>query len=97
MIENYAKNIYRFKAAEPGGGELRPAQVRKQTWRIDTRGSRSVVVEFDYKAAVRIRRCGEDRDLEMTVKFVEFANYRIVESQSPTPEQLKVRESRLKR
>ena len=46
---------------------------------------------------LRIRRGGEDRDLDMTVKFVEFANYRIVESQSPTPEQLKIRESWLKR
>jgi predicted metalloprotease with PDZ domain len=46
---------------------------------------------------LRIRRGGEDRNLDMTVKFVEFANYRIVESQSPTPEQLKVRESWLKR
>jgi predicted metalloprotease with PDZ domain len=46
---------------------------------------------------LRIRRSGEDRDLDMTVKFVEFANYRIVESQSPTPEQLTVRESWLKR
>ena len=33
----------------------------------------------------------------MTVRFVELVNYRIVESQSPTPEQLKIRESWLKR
>jgi hypothetical protein len=44
-----------------------------------------------------IRRGGEARDLDMTVKFVELANYRIVESQSPTAEQLKIRESWLKR
>jgi C-terminal processing protease CtpA/Prc len=46
---------------------------------------------------LRIRRAGEERELDMTVKFVELANYRIVESQSPTPEQLKIRESWLKR
>jgi predicted metalloprotease with PDZ domain len=46
---------------------------------------------------LRIRRGGEDQELDMTVKFVEFANYRIVESQSPTPEQLKIRESWLRR
>jgi predicted metalloprotease with PDZ domain len=46
---------------------------------------------------LRIRRGGDERELEMTVKFVELANYRIVESQSPTAEQLKVRESWLKR
>ena len=46
---------------------------------------------------LRIRRGGEERELDMTVKFVELANYRIVESQSPTAEQLKIRESWLKR
>jgi predicted metalloprotease with PDZ domain len=46
---------------------------------------------------LRIRRGGEERELDMTVKFVELANYRIVESQSPTEEQLKVRESWLTR
>src|SRR5258708_11532766 len=38
VIENYAKNVLRFRVTEPGGRELRPAQVRKQTWRIDTSG-----------------------------------------------------------
>jgi predicted metalloprotease with PDZ domain len=51
-IENYAKNILRFRVTEPGGRELRPAQVRKQTWRIDTKGISRVTVEFDYQAAV---------------------------------------------
>jgi predicted metalloprotease with PDZ domain len=52
VIENYAKNILRFRVTEPGGRELRPAQVRKQTWRIDTKGISRVTVEFDYKASV---------------------------------------------
>ena len=52
VIENYAKNILRFRVTDPGGRELRPAQVRKQTWRIDTKGISRVTVEFDYKAAV---------------------------------------------
>ena len=42
-------------------------------------------------------RGGEERELDMTVKFVELANCRIVESQSPTAEQLTTRESWLKR
>jgi predicted metalloprotease with PDZ domain len=46
---------------------------------------------------LRVRRGGEERELDMTVKFVELANYRIVESQSPTPEQLTIRDSWLKR
>ena len=52
VIENYAKNISRFRVSEPGGRELRPAQVRKQTWRIDTKGISRVTVEFDYLATV---------------------------------------------
>ena len=52
VIENYAKNIFRFRVTEPGGRELRPAQVRKQTWRIETKGISRVTVEFDYLANV---------------------------------------------
>jgi len=52
VIENYAKNILRFRVTAPGGRELRPAWVRKQTWRIETRGISRVVVEFDYLAKV---------------------------------------------
>jgi len=52
VIENYAKNISRFRVSEPGGRERRPAQVRKQTWRIGTKGISRVTVEFDYLANV---------------------------------------------
>jgi len=52
VIENYAKNVFRFRVTDPGGRELRPAQVRKQTWRIDTSGISRVTVEFDYLANV---------------------------------------------
>src|SRR5215467_4941471 len=52
VIENYVKNILRFRVTEPGGRDLRPAQVRKQTWRVDTKGISRVVVEFDYLANV---------------------------------------------
>jgi hypothetical protein len=46
---------------------------------------------------LRIRRGGEERELEIAVGFVELVNYRIVDGKSPTPEQLKIRESWLKR
>ena len=52
VIENYAKNVFRFRVTDPDGRELRPAQVRKQTWRIDTKGISRVTVEFDYLANV---------------------------------------------
>ena len=46
---------------------------------------------------LRIRRGGDERELEIVVGSVELVNYRIVDSKSPTPEQLKVRGSWLKR
>jgi predicted metalloprotease with PDZ domain len=46
---------------------------------------------------LRIRRGGEERELDIDVGFVELVNYRIVEIQSPTPQQLKIRDSWLKR
>jgi predicted metalloprotease with PDZ domain len=49
-IENYAKNILRFQVTEPGGRRLRPTLVRKQTWRVETKGIRRINVEFDYLA-----------------------------------------------
>ena len=52
VIENYAKNISRFRVTEPGGRQLRPALVRKQTWQIETRGISRITVEFDYRAIV---------------------------------------------
>jgi predicted metalloprotease with PDZ domain len=52
VIENYARNISRFRVSGADGRQLRPAWVRKQTWRIDTTGIPRITVEFDYKAAV---------------------------------------------
>ena len=49
-IENYAKNIFRFRVTESGGRRLQPMQVRKQTWRIETTGITRIKVEFDYLA-----------------------------------------------
>jgi C-terminal processing protease CtpA/Prc len=49
------------------------------------------------KVRLRIRRGGEERELEIAVGSVELVNYRIVDGKSPTPEQLKIRESWLKR
>jgi S1-C subfamily serine protease len=48
-------------------------------------------------ARLRIRRGGEERELEIAVGSVELVDYRIVDSKSRTPEQLKIRESWLKR
>jgi len=58
VIENYAKNILRFRVTDSNGRELRPAQVRKQTWRIDRRGSRASLSSSTTRrpCCLRIRR-----------------------------------------
>jgi len=49
-IENYAKNILRFRATGPDGRRLRLTLIRKQTWRVETKGITRIKVEFDYLA-----------------------------------------------
>jgi len=46
---------------------------------------------------LRIRRGGDERELEMKLGSRKEVTYRIVEGRSPTPEQLRVREGWLKR
>jgi predicted metalloprotease with PDZ domain len=49
-IENYAKNVLRLRITEPSGRQLQPTLVRKQTWRVETKGIARIKVEFDYLA-----------------------------------------------
>jgi len=49
--------------------------------------------KLDRNARLRIRRAGEELELDIPVKRVELLNYRIVESASPAPEQLRIRET----
>ncbi len=51
-IENYAKNILRFKITDAQGNWLQPTMTRKQSWRVDTKGLNQIKIEFDYKATV---------------------------------------------
>lgn len=51
-IENYFKNVLRFRIADAKGSPLRHTMTRKQTWRIDTRDLSRIRVEFDYRADV---------------------------------------------
>jgi hypothetical protein len=60
-------------------------------------GPRKLNEKSGQNVRLRIRRGGEEGELEITVGSVELVNYRIVDSKSPTPEQLKIRESWLKR
>ena len=49
-IENYAKNILRFKITDKKGVALSHMMTRKQTWSVDTKNNRQIRVEFDYRA-----------------------------------------------
>lgn len=51
-IENYLKNVLRFRVSDAKGSALSHAMTRKQTWRLNTRGLDRVRVEFDYRADV---------------------------------------------
>jgi predicted metalloprotease with PDZ domain len=51
-IENYGKNILRFKVTDAKGTLLPHMMTRKQTWTVDTKGLDQLKVEFDYRANV---------------------------------------------
>ena len=51
-IENYAKNILKFKITNTKG-ELVPYQrTRKQSWQVVTKGNDTINIDFDYHASV---------------------------------------------
>ncbi|NOT47970.1 MAG: hypothetical protein HOP17_09530 [Acidobacteria bacterium] len=52
VVENYAKNVLRFKVTDASGKWLQPRMTRKQTWRVDTKGVNQIRVEYDYSATV---------------------------------------------
>src|SRR5882724_538382 len=51
-VENYFKNVLRFKITDAKGNRIQPEMIRKQTWRVETKGLVSIRIEFDYKASV---------------------------------------------
>lgn len=52
VVENYAKNIIRFKITDVNGKWVQPRMTRKQTWSVDTSGLKQIRVEYDYSATV---------------------------------------------
>lgn len=51
-VENYAKNLLRFRITDGAGKILPHTMSRKQTWNVDTRGVTKIRVEYDYQASV---------------------------------------------
>lgn len=52
VVENYGKNLLRFKVTDEKGRQLPLRMSRKQTWNIDTRGISQIRVEYDYAAMI---------------------------------------------
>ncbi|MFY9609830.1 MAG: PDZ domain-containing protein [Blastocatellia bacterium] len=51
-VENYFKNILRFRVTDSKNARLQPRMIRKQTWLVETKGLNRIKVEFDYRADV---------------------------------------------
>jgi len=79
-VENYFKNILRFAVTDSRGNRLQPDMVRKQTWRIETKGLDSIRVTFDYKASVlalnQAKISSEFAFFTGTALFLEAAGHR---------------------
>ncbi len=51
-VENYFKNVLRFRITD-GAGKVLPLRMsRKQTWNVDTRGIKQIRIDYDYSAAL---------------------------------------------
>lgn len=51
-VENYFKNVLRFRITDASGKILPHTMSKKQTWNVDTRGLREIRVDYDYQATV---------------------------------------------
>lgn len=52
VVENYGKNLLRFKITDANGKTLPHTMSRKQTWNVDTKGVKEIKIEYDYFADV---------------------------------------------
>lgn len=51
-IENYGKNILRFRVTNDKGEVLNYQRMLKQTWVVNTKSTNSIKIDFDYQATV---------------------------------------------
>jgi predicted metalloprotease with PDZ domain len=51
-VENYFKNVLRFRITDANGKVLPHTMSKKQTWNVDTRGLREIRIDYDYQATV---------------------------------------------
>ena len=79
-VENYFKNILRFKVTDAKGARIEPTMIRKQTWLVETKGLDRIKVEFDYRADVlalnQAKITGDFAFFTGTELFLMAANHR---------------------
>lgn len=51
-VENYFKNVLRFRITDVNGKVLPMRMVKKQTWSVNTKGIKQIRVDYDYRATV---------------------------------------------
>jgi len=51
-VENYYKNVLRFRITDASGKILPHTMSRKQTWNVETKGIRQIRIDYDYQATV---------------------------------------------
>jgi len=51
-VENYFKNVLRFRITDASGKVLPLRMTRKQTWSVDTKGIKQIRVDYDYSATI---------------------------------------------
>ena len=51
-VENYFKNVLRFRITDQSGNILPHTMSKKQTWNVATRGVSEIRIEYDYRATV---------------------------------------------
>jgi predicted metalloprotease with PDZ domain len=51
-IENYAKNILRFKITNAKGEKVSYQRTLKQTWEVLTKGEETLIIDYDYRANI---------------------------------------------
>src|SRR5215475_14663310 len=47
-VENYYKNVLRFRVTDASGKVLPHTMSRKQTWNVDTKGIKEIKIDYDY-------------------------------------------------
>jgi len=51
-VENYFKNVLRFRITDASGKVLPHVMSKKQTWNVNTNGLREIKIDYDYSATV---------------------------------------------